>query len=438
MNASYPRFLKYTIANITGMLGISCYILADTFFIANGIGPNGLAALNLAIPIYSFVHGCGLMLGTGGATKYLIAKCQYEHKRANTMFTNSIKIGFLFSIVFLCIGLCFSQQLTLLLNADAELFDMTNIYIKVILLFSPFFITNEQLLAYVRNDGAPTLSMIAMVSGSIANIILDYIFIYPMQMGIFGAVLATGIAPIVSILILSYHLLGKACGFHMNMAPITKEIANDTLILGFPTLVTEVSAGLIMILFNILIMNRAGNMGVAAYGIIANIALVTTAIFTGFTQGVQPLISEAHSIESHSALKNYTHWTIGGGSALSIILYACMYFFANPITALFNSSCDAVLQNLGETGLKLYFTALPFTAMNMIIAGSFTATEKPLPAHVITLLRGMILIFPLSLIMAQQYGLNGIWLTVTATEALTLVIASYLWNKYSITQKSSL
>ena len=118
------------------MLGISCYILADTFFIANGIGAEGLAALNLAIPIYSFIHGCALMLGTGGATKFVIAQCQGEHRRANIIFTNSIKIGMIFALIFICSGLFLSEALTTFLKADAALWDMTNTYLKIILLFS--------------------------------------------------------------------------------------------------------------------------------------------------------------------------------------------------------------------------------------------------------------------------------------------------------------
>lgn len=84
------EFLKYTTLNVMGMLGISCYILADTFFISKGLGANGLAALNLAIPVYSFIHGCGLMLGMGGATKYSIYYSQKKMNNANIAFTNTI------------------------------------------------------------------------------------------------------------------------------------------------------------------------------------------------------------------------------------------------------------------------------------------------------------------------------------------------------------
>lgn len=429
MDTACKQFLKYTSLNIPGMLGISFYILADTFFIANGIGADGLAALNLAIPVYSFIHGCGLMLGTGGSTKYIIAKYQGEQKRADIVYTAGIKLGLLFAFIFVCFGLFGSRELTVLLKADEALYDMTNTYLKVILLFAPFFITNEQLLAYVRSDGNPSLAMTAMVSGSIANIILDYIFIYPLHMGILGAVLATGIAPIISMLIMGRHLNSKTCGFHLTTDTGRLNIITELIVLGFPSLVTELSAGIIMIVFNLLIMQLNGNMGVAAYGIIANIALVTTAICTGLAQGVQPLISEAYSKKNQALLRKYTHLAISTAIFLSAILFITMCLCAAPITAIFNQQNNPILQTLGECGMRLYFTSLPLTAFNILFCALFTATERPLPAHLISVLRGLIIVLPLSYWMAYHFGLSGIWLTVTVTELLSAITAISIWKK---------
>jgi len=438
MNTSCKRFSKYAALNIAGMLGISCYILADTFFIANGIGAYGLAALNLAIPIYSFIHGCALMLGTGGSTKFVIAKCQGEQHRANTVFTTGMKAGFVLALIFLGCGLFLSRELTHLLKADAALYDMTHTYLRVILIFSPFFITNEQLLAYVRGDGNPSLAMTAMIAGSLANILLDYIFIFPMQMGIFGAVLATGIAPMVSMLILSSHVLSKHCGFHFVRCGTDRTIIKDLFILGFPSLVIEVSAGIVMIVFNLLIMKQSGNIGVAAYGIIANIALVTTAVFTGLAQGVQPLLSEAHSANDHNLMRDYIRYSLRSGALISIILYAMLSINSAPIVTLFNSETDTLLQALGERGIQLYFTALPFTAFNIILCAIFTAAEEAFPAHIVSLLRGLLIVLPAAFVLSQLFGINGIWITITATELLTAAIGILLWRKYPVIKISSL
>lgn len=430
--SNVTQFIKYASLNVLGMLGISCYILADTFFVANGIGTNGLAALNLAIPIYSFVHGCALMLGIGGATKFTIAKSQREHHRANLIFTNTFAAALLFALLFTLTGLIFSEPLTTLLGTDPALFEMTNIYLKVILLFSPFFMLNEVLLAFVRNDGAPALAMTAMVSGSIANIILDYIFIYPMQMGIFGAVLATGIAPIISMLILSVHKAKHNNQFHLILCTLHSESIVGSIILGFPSLVAEVSAGLVMIVFNILILELSGTVGVAAYGIIANISLVTSAIYTGIAQGVQPLISDAYGTGAHQTIRGYLKYAIFTVAAVSAMIYAGIFLCNEGITSVFNSEQNLQLQNIAENGLRLYFTSVPFVGFNVVISVFFTSTNHPVPAHIISLLRGLIIVIPIAFFLSTLWKLTGIWLSITATEILVAVIAAWLWNKRKI------
>ena len=173
------EFSQYVILNICGMIGLSCYILADTFFVSNGLGANGLTALNLAIPIYSFVHGSGLMFGMGGATKYSIYRGQKEYKNADISFSSAIYIMSALAVIFMLTGILFSGQLTRLLGADKNVYHMTKTYIQVILLFAPAFMANDALICFVRNDGNPKLSMLGMLTGSFSNIILDYIFNFP-------------------------------------------------------------------------------------------------------------------------------------------------------------------------------------------------------------------------------------------------------------------
>ena len=162
----FHNFVKYASLNVLGMLGLSCYILADTFFIANALGSRGLTALNLAIPIYSFVHGCGLMIGMGGGIRFAIRKYQGERRESDVIFSHAVGLAVGFAACFLLAGLLLSGRIVALLGADRSIFDMTRIYVRMVLLFSPLFLLNNVLLAFVRNDGAPQRSMAAMVGGS--------------------------------------------------------------------------------------------------------------------------------------------------------------------------------------------------------------------------------------------------------------------------------
>lgn len=419
----FQEFLHYAILNVLGMIGLSCYILADTFFISKGLGVNGLAALNIAIPAYSFINGTGLMLGIGGATRFSIFASRNQEADTRCIFTETILTGVLFSAIFIMLGLFFTAPIASLLGADTETFGMTVTYIRILFLFAPAFILNNVLNNFVRNDGNPKISMLAMLIGSLTNIVLDYVFIFPFQLGIFGAAIATGIAPIVGIGILSTHIFSQKS--HLRFQPEIlriKEIA-FTLALGIPSLVTEIASGVVMIVFNLLILRLEGNVGVAAYGIVANIALVIISIYNGIGQGMQPLLSRFYGSSDKLGLKSILKYGVLTELIVSLLLYIAIIQFAAPITSIFNSEQNALLQIIAEQGLKLYFLAIPFAGANIILATYFTSNERALPAQIVSILRGLVLIIPIAFLMAELAGTLGVWCSYPITEAIVTLIA---------------
>lgn len=427
-NQYFRDFLKYVSLNVLGMIGLSCYILADTFFISKGLGTKGLTALNLAIPIYSFIHGTGLMIGIGGATKYSILKSLHKKKEASLQFTHAICLAGAFAAFFVSMGLFYSRSLTASLGADSQVFEMTNTYLKVILLFAPAFLLNQVFISFIRNDGNPKLSMMGMLLGSFSNILLDYIFIFPLDMGIFGAVLATGFAPVISMGVLSRHYIKKRHHFHFIRERLRIRTIASILSLGFPSLITEVSSGVVIIIFNTIILRLQGNVGVAAYGVIANISLVVLAIYTGMGQGIQPLMSRAYGRGDTRNIRCVLRWAMIAMACVSLVIYGSIFFFAQPITGIFNSEHNMQLQQIAVTGLRLYFTAILFAGFNIVMSVFFTSTEKALPAHIISLLRGLILIIPLAFLLSGLMGLTGVWIAFPVTEALTALVATLLYK----------
>ncbi len=337
-------FFRYVILNICGMIGLSCYILADTFFISNGLGANGLTALNLAIPIYSFIHGSGLMLGMGGATKYSICRGQKDYKHADSAFSNTICIMSIWAVIFVLTGIFFSEKLTKLLGADEDVFQMTKTYLQVILLFAPAFMANDILNCFVRNDGNPKLSMIGMLTGSFSNIVLDYIFIFPLNMGILGAVFATGLAPLISLTVLSRHWLTKQNQFHFVGITSSFRMTGTIISLGVPSFITEMASGIVIIAFNTIILHLQGNIGVAAYGVVANLSLVVISIYTGIAQGTQPILSRAYGYGDCESQKQILKYALRTILVISCGIYLIFLLSANPIVSVFNREQHIQLQ----------------------------------------------------------------------------------------------
>lgn len=418
----FQDFVKYSSLNVLGMIGLSCYILADTFFVSKGLGTNGLTALNLAIPIYSFIHGSGLMIGMGGGTKYSIQKSQGKDKVANSIFSHVVAIAAIFAAVFVLIGLFFSGNIVTLLGADETVYQMTKTYLQVILLFAPAFLMNNVLLCFVRNDGAPQLSMTAMITGSLSNIILDYVFIFPCQMGIFGAVFATGLAPIISMLILSSHFIKKKNQFHWIKCRLERRMAASICSSGIPSLITELSSGIVIIVFNSIILGLEGNVGVAAYGVIANLSLVIIAIYTGIAQGIQPIMSRNYGVGNHRNIQLILRYALITMLILSVLVYMGVFLGAEQITAIFNSERNELLQTIAVEGLKLYFIACPFAGFNIIISIYFTSTEYPIPANIISILRGFFVIIPMAFLLSSIAQITGVWCAFPATELLVTIV----------------
>lgn len=426
MNESIlKKFIRYSVNNIFGMMAISVYILADTFFIARGVGTLGLTALNIAIPAFSFIQGSGLMLGIGAATKYSILKAQGQEKGANEIFSLAVISGFIISLFFVILSITASKYLVKILGADESIFDITVTYLRVILCFAPSFIINAIFLCFVRNDHAPALAMIAMVIGSFSNIVLDYIFVFPLNMGMFGAALATGCAPVIGLCILSLHKLRGKNNFKLVKYKLDFIKIFGILKLGLPSLITELASGVVIIVFNILILGISGNIGVAAYGIIANISMVVTAIYTGISQAIQPLLSNCYGLKDTSGMKKIFKYALVLMLALSLFIYVILYFYASDIAFIFNKENDNILQTMAVEGLKVYFTATPFLGFNIIISIVFISMEKAVPAQIISLCRGFFILVPSAVILSKVFLMLGVWLSLLFCECVVAIISIY-------------
>lgn len=421
-SAIFRDFFKYVSLNISGQIAYSCYTLADTFFISASLGTNGLAALNLAFPVFCFINGTGLMIGMGGGTNYSILKSREEHDSANKIFTNAVYLVILFSIFFVSLGLFLSDKIVRWLGADETIFSMTNTYLQIMLLFAPAFLTNNLLQCFVRNDGNPSISMAAMITGSVSNVLLDYIFIFPLKMGIFGAILATSLAPIISITVLSLCLMRRKRQFRLTRCIATGKRTAGILSSGVPSFVTEASSGIVMLVFNFIILGLEGNVGVAAYSVVVVISLVAVAMYTGLSQGVQPIISRNHGLKNTMAVKTLLRYGLITMVLLSVIIYAIIFSCDSSIASVFNSEQNEDLQSMAIMGLKLYFTACPFVGFNIVLAIYFTSTERPRPAHIISLLRGFFVIIPAAFLLSALLGMTGVWCAFPITECIVSAV----------------
>ena len=429
------QFVKYVSQNIFGLLGTSCYILADTYFIAQAAGTDGVTLLNLCLPIYNFIFAIGSMIGLGAATRYAILRAQGDEK-AQRYFSNAIFCACILAVPFVLAGIFCPDGLLRLMGGDAGIVALGENYARIFLLFTPFFMCNYVVASFVRNDGDPSLAMVATLSGSLFNVVFDYIFIFPMGLGLPGAALATAISPMLSIAICSTHFLKQSNTVaFVRKAPSLRLLAQSCQ-LGISGFVGELSSGVTTTVFNFLLLRLAGNVAVAAYGVVANFALVATAIFNGVAQGAQPLVSQCYGRNEMAGAKKLLLLGCSTALGLAAVLYGVVFGFTDSLVALFNSENSALMAEFAHSGMRIYFAGYFFAGCNIVAAGYLGAVDRPTEASITSLCRGMAAIVVCSLVLSALFGMTGVWAAFPASEAVTFALTLYLLKRGERTAKA--
>ena len=348
------NFSKYVSQNILGMIGFSCYVLADSYFISIAKGADGLTALNLVMPLYSIIFSIGEMIGVGSAIRYAISKIKKDAD-ADDYFWNALIWCILSSMLFVFAGIFFSADIMRVLGADEHIVAVGNNYTKIFMCFAPMFMCNYVTNAFVRNDGAPGIAMSATLFGVSA-------------------------------------------------------------------FVGEMSSAVITLAFNFVILKLAGNVGVAAYGVVANIAIVTTAVFNGVAQGSQPLISSCFGRGDKDGCTQLKRMGYTTAFVLAAVMYSILFIFAGQFVAVFNSEGSEMLRLYATEGVKLYFIGIFFAGINIVGGGAFSATEDAFKAAVVSVARGFVLILGAVFVMSALFGMTGVWLAYAVAEGITTFI----------------
>lgn len=419
----------YILPNILATTGTSCYVLADTLFISLAEGANGITGLNLVLPIFAITYSIGAMIGIGSATKYALLKALGEKEEADKYFSNSFIFTLLFSLFFLMLGIFVPDVVLRLMGADDVIEAVTHSYMRVILCFSPFFMLNFTFTAFVRNDNAPKTAMAATLLSGVFNIIFDYILMFPLGLGMLGAALATGFSPVVSMSICMTHYLSKknSIRFELVLPSIKRFISACSL--GVVAFVGEISNGIITIVFNFILLNLVGNIAVAAYGVIANTALVGVAMLNGVSQGLQPVASETYGKAEKKDLHKVHIYSLIAAMIIALTLVVSVLIFAPFIIDAFNSEKSDILANYAIPGIRIYFIGFIPAAFNIITAGFYSATGRGKESSLIAISRGIVAIIVFALILPGIFGITGVWSSFFAAEMFTAILCLILMRK---------
>ena len=413
------KFVKYVSQNMLGMVGMSVYILADTYFISVAVGTDGITALNLVLPVYNMIFAIGAMMGVGSAIRLVIERNQ-EHPNADGYFFHALSWALIVGLLFMLVGIFFPDKLIALLGGDAEIVAVGKNYTRIFMSFAPFFMWNYICNAFVRNDGNPSIAMAATLFSSLFNIVFDYVLMFPLGLSMEGAALATALSPVVGILICCIHFRSEKCTVKFKpMLPSLRKILFCCQF-GVSSFVGEISSGVITVVFNMIILG-----------------LAAVALFNGIAQGSQPLVSEAYGRDIHKDVKTYLKMAVTTAVGVSVLLVIFIYLFAPVVTAVFNGEHNRTLADYAETGLRIYFIGFLFAGINIVGTAILSAVESTKYAFAASISRGFVAIIFFAFILSAIFGLNGVWMAFPAAEFVTMLITLCGLRRIKFVDKNS-
>ncbi len=408
-------FYKFALPNILSFILMSSAGIVDGIFIGNYAGELSLAAVNISYPVFSFIWGLAMMVMVGGAVstgKYLGEK---NTEKACQIFTKSIITVAVITIIISIIILIFTEEIIYLIGGSDKTTPISVLYIKIVIPFVMFTTIGYGLSVFARVDGFPYTASFALITGAVINIVLDALFIAVFNMGVAGAAYATGISFLAGFIILFIHFAMKKGVLRIslklnNFSEILKSSFN-----GLSEFLNEISVGVTMALFNIIMMKYAKEEGVAAF----------TAI--NYILWLGNMVNYAAAAGKFNRIKNFLItgliFTISNG----IFIFFLISFFGDTLTALFIKNTSSAAFNMAVEFMSIIKWAFFLSGVNMVFSSYFTAMLRPKESAIIATLRSLILPCSMLLILPLYFGKTGIYTVIPVSELLTFAAALTLF-----------
>lgn len=427
LNKNTKLFLSYVLPSMVGMLIVGSYSIVDTIFIGQAAGELGLASVAVTWPLVMVFGAVGDMLGTGGAIIVSQSRGSGNLARARSVFGNMLCFQIIFSFVLMALINYFLIDALLLLGADKELLPGAVRYSHIIIYGNLACMLMMAVSSVIRNDGRPVLSMWLTVGGLLLNILLDYIFIFPLKGGIAGAAYATIVSQaLIAIAGLVYFATGYT-KLRYGWAMFKLRLANlkEIVVSGIPSLGNQLSIIAMLLFHNYQSLKYGQIDGLAAYTFIGAIESLGSLLMTGLSLGVQPLVAYLYGGKRYrrqNIIGNMGYYT---AFVLGIILMLVSFAGHNIFPAWFNLSGNAAA--LASHGLIISSTAFVLLGVIRVAGYYYQATGKVWDSSLL-IYGDAFFALPLCLFtLPHWFGLDGVWLAMPVSRIILFAFVCWLW-----------
>lgn len=423
------QFFKYLVPSVTAMWIFSLYTMIDGIFVSRGVGETALAAVNIAMPFVNFIFAISMLFSTGASTIISIYIGKNNIKKANEIFSFNLFCMLIISLLITLLCLLNIDRISLFLGATENTFYLVKDYLKIIISFNGFFIISYCLEVLTKADGYPYLAIVGMIISALTNIILDFLFVIVLDFGIKGAAYATIISQGVSFIFFLSHFMSKKSKLTLTKFEFKVKYLKRILSIGFPDAITELTSGIVILLFNQTILIYIGESGIVTYSIICYVGTLVIMTMIAITQGMQPLCSYYYGKEEFKTIKKLIKMGLKAVSISSIAIFIICIVFAKEIVYIFIKDSSSPLFTYSISAFRLFSSSFLVLGFNVLVSGYFASIEEAFKATIISISRGLIFISLALFSLSFYFGDTGIWIATLISELICLLLSSYLLLK---------
>ena len=417
---SYAKILRFTAPSIGMMIFTSIYGVVDGFFVSNFVGKTPFAAVNFIFPFLMILGSLGFMVGTGGSA--LVSKTMGERnmKKANSIFSLLVYASIIGSSVIAVLGIIFLRPIAMLLGAEGEMLEYCVLYGRIILVATPAFTLQMEFQNFFITAEKPKLGLYVTVASGVANMVLDALLVIPF--GLVGAALATAISQIVGgVIPLVYFARPNSSLLRLGKTEYDGKALLKTCTNGSSELMSNISMSLVNMLYNIQLLNYAGEDGIAAYGTMMYVNMIFLAVFIGYSIGTAPVVSFHYGAQNHGELKSLLRKSAVIIGISSVLMLAMGYVLARPLSQLY-VGYDKELFDLTVKGFYVFAWSFLFAGFAIFFSGFFTALNDGLTSAIISFLRTLVFQIAAVMLLPLVWGIDGIWWSIVVAEAMAVLV----------------
>lgn len=400
------------------------FSVVDGIFVGRGAGMQALGAVNLALPFVLTVQALNAMASIGGVTITAIRFGRGDKEGAQNAFMHAVTINFIVGCLVTLIGCGLTTPVAKLLGATGEYTQLAHDYIFWWALFAIANSVSLNLQSFCRNDGSPSLVAVTNVVITVLNIFLDWLFVFPLKMGVAGAAIATGISQVAGLLVILTHFVFKKGELRIRKYKPQAKLYRKIIVRGLPEAIAQFSTPVTTFCMNQTLMIHYGNIGIDAFSIISYLSSFTMSVFFGASEGMQPLFGQAYGAKDDKDLRSY--YRSGQiisvvGSALCVAVYV---IFPHRLCQLFGGDVQTIA--FTEIHMWEYCWGFIIGSINTMMSAYLYSTKRSAQAIVINTVRSLIMNSLVITLLPMIFGKAIVWHTFGIFEVLVLILGTVI------------